>query len=104
VVIISISLATGEIKMAARMIRIQNLLQENANRQHHRVLRKKTNPLDEFPDHEILERFRSTLFIVFMADRHLCFLGPHMRIQLCLVGKMHGNAAKCSARFILSYL
>jgi hypothetical protein len=32
------------------------------------------------------------LFIVFTADRHLCFLGLHMRIQLCLVGKMHWNA------------
>jgi hypothetical protein len=35
--------------------------------------------------------------IVFTADRHLCFLRPHMRIQLCLVGKMHWNAAKCTA-------
>jgi hypothetical protein len=42
------------------MIQNQNLLQENANRQHHRVFRRKTNPLDEFPDHEILERFRFT--------------------------------------------
>jgi hypothetical protein len=36
--------------------------------------------------------FFFTLFIIFTADRHLCFYGLHMRIQLWLVGKMQRNA------------
>jgi hypothetical protein len=39
----------------------------------------------------------SEVFIVFTADRHLCFEGPHMRIQLCLVGKMHFHAVHFAA-------
>jgi hypothetical protein len=38
-----------------------------------------------------------SLFIVFTADRHLGFLGPHMRIQLMLGGQnaLQMHCKKC---------
>jgi hypothetical protein len=40
-----------------------------------------------------MSKLHKSLFIVFTADRHLCFLGPHMRIQLVHGGQ---NPLECS--------